>query len=81
MDIEQKANTIYNKIQRANSATAVFRIVTPTNEVAFRTCSVAKDTMFKRAMNDARSYLIGVYDLRVKEYDLLDDMEYAIRDF
>ena len=59
MDFESKAATIHSKIVRNDCLTAVFRIGEAPTQYAFRTASVIKESLYKRALaKDA--YLIGI---------------------
>ena len=76
MDVESKANALWNKIQRADGPLAIF-LIKGDDGWAFRTASVNKKTLYERALRAIGSTLVGVYDLRAKPEWIVDDMEYV----
>ena len=79
MDVEQKENTLWKKVQRTEGLLAIFLIKTLDGS-AFRTAAVNKKELFFKARNTPHATLVGMYDLRAKPEWVLEDMEYTLEE-
>jgi hypothetical protein len=79
IDITQKANTMWNKVQRADGPLAIFLVKTPEGP-AFRTTLVNKADMYRRALAAQNTLMVGVYDLRAKVEWIQEDMEHTLKE-
>jgi hypothetical protein len=76
-DVEMKAGTLWNKIQRTDGLLGIFFVKT-SEGFAFRTASVNKRELFQKAKQAQNATLVGLYDKRAKVEWVLEDMEYML---